>query len=65
MLYSLFMVQFQSSLIHYSVNHFGHGRLVENLALCIAIGLGSILNYFCYSRIIWKNKDAGENQSLL
>jgi dolichol-phosphate mannosyltransferase len=52
-LYSLAMIYLQSYWLKLGVSYFGTGPLSENLILAIGIGLGSLLNYFTYSRHIW------------
>ena len=49
-----FFVQF--FVVSIGVHLFGRGAVVENLLVFIGIGLGSLLNYFTYSRFIWKKQ---------
>ena len=55
-LYSIFMVKAQSKMIivmSSSLSSLGQGLLIENISMCIAIALGSVLNYFIYSKYVW------------
>lgn len=52
-IYSIAMIQLQSNFVFFGLKAFGQGRLLENLLLCFAIALGSLLNYFVYSKYIW------------
>lgn len=54
--YSLAMVTLQSYWVHWGVSYFGEGYLRENLIIISGIILGSILNYFVFSRIIWPKR---------
>lgn len=49
---SSMLLQFVVMTIGYDV--FGRGVLLENFLMIFGIGLGFILNYYLYSRIIWK-----------
>lgn len=52
-LYSLMMIAVQSYWLHLGVSYFGQGALKENIIVALGIGIGSLLNYFTYSRHIW------------
>ena len=54
--YSILMISVQSYWLYLGINYFGSGYLQENLILFSGIVLGSILNYFIYSRFIWRKK---------
>lgn len=54
--YSIFMVGFQSNLVRIGINYFGTGYLKENLIMLCGVVLGSVLNYLFYSRLIWREK---------
>jgi dolichol-phosphate mannosyltransferase len=54
--YSLLMVGFQSNWVRLGINYFGTGYLKENLIMVSGVVLGSVLNYFFYSRWIWREK---------
>ncbi len=56
--YSMVMILLQSSWVHFTVAHFGRGRLIENLMLAVGIGLGSLLNYAVYDKVIWPKVNA-------
>ena len=45
----------QAALVKISTIFCGRGVLVENISMLAGIGIGSILNYFIYSRYIWKS----------
>jgi dolichol-phosphate mannosyltransferase len=53
-LYSLTIIKLQSYWMHFGINYFGGGSLHENLIMGSGIGLISLLNYYIYSRHIWK-----------
>lgn len=53
LLYSFAMIYIQSAWVHYSVDYFGTGTMKENIIVVLGIYLGSILNYFFYSTIVW------------
>lgn len=52
--YSVAMIALQSSWFHLITSHIGHGWLKENLVVISSIGLGSLLNYVTYSRLVWR-----------
>lgn len=54
--YSVLMVGFQGNWVKLGINYFGTGYLKENLIMIAGVVLGSVLNYLCYSRLIWKEK---------
>jgi dolichol-phosphate mannosyltransferase len=57
--YNLFSVGsmiLQTLLLSIAIIIFGHGHLIENVAVFVGIILGSILNYFIYSRWLWRIK---------
>lgn len=54
--FSMLMVAAQSYWVDYGVKLFGAGLLKENLIIGAGIFAGSILNYFFYSRVIWRQK---------
>lgn len=51
--YSLLTIYLQSSWMQLGIHYLGHGFFRENSLLVIGIGLGSLLNYFAYTRHIW------------
>jgi dolichol-phosphate mannosyltransferase len=55
--YSFLMVMLQSSWMHFAVRHIGQSFWFENLFVGIGIIAGSVLNYFFYSKIIWKGEE--------
>ena len=55
LVYSVFIIQLQSYWIELGISLFGRGAIKENLLLLCGVGLGSILNYFVYSRVVWRN----------
>lgn len=57
-LYSVFMVYFQSLWVHLFVDYFGQGVLKENMILASGLGVGSIINYLFYSNVIWSQKSS-------
>jgi len=57
--YSAIMVGIQSYLLHLGIKYLGSGFVKENLVLCSGVVLGSILNYFTYSRYIWRENTEG------
>lgn len=54
--YSAFMVGFQSLWVRLGTQYFGTGYLKENLIMLSGVILGSVLNYLCYSRLIWRER---------
>lgn len=54
--YSLLMISFQSNFVHLATDYFGAGYLKENLFMLVGVVLGSVLNYFFYSRLIWRKR---------
>ncbi|WP_058493372.1 glycosyltransferase [Legionella worsleiensis] len=61
-LYSLVMIYVQSFWVKLGVNYLGSGALQENILLATGIGLGSLLNYFTYTRHIWTERITHHNQ---
>ncbi|WP_058473958.1 glycosyltransferase [Legionella quateirensis] len=55
-IYSLIMIYLQSHWLKLGVGYFGSGKLQENILLAVGIGLGSLLNYFTYTRHIWAER---------
>ena len=51
--YSFVMIYLQSFWLELGISYFGSGALRENIILAVGMGLGSLLNYFIYSRHIW------------
>ncbi|MFZ4076377.1 MAG: glycosyltransferase family 2 protein [Legionellaceae bacterium] len=54
LMYSVLMIQLQSYWIDCGVSLFGRGLLKENLMLMMGMGMGSIFNYFIYSRWVFR-----------
>lgn len=54
--YSLLMILIQSYWLKLGVSYLGEGYITENLLVVMGALLGSILNYFIYSRLIWRAK---------
>lgn len=52
--YSIVMIMVQSSWFHLWTTIIGNGWLKENLIILSSIGLGSLLNYLTYSRLVWR-----------
>ena len=48
----------QAITVHSFTIFIGRSAMWENIAVIIGIFLGSILNYFIYSRLIWKSSKA-------
>ena len=57
LVYSVAFVFLQSYWLHLGIELIGSGVLKENLILVAGMLVGSFLNYFVYSRIIWGQKD--------
>lgn len=55
--FSLLMVFLQSLWLDFAVSYFGGGVLRENAVIMIGLIIGSFMNYFFYSKIIWRNKN--------
>ena len=53
-LYSSIMVYFQSEFMQIGLLYLGHGALQENSLFFMGVILGSLLNYFIYSRFLFK-----------
>jgi dolichol-phosphate mannosyltransferase len=53
--FSITMIFCQSSWLLLIMKYTGHGFWQENLAICSGIILGSLLNYFVYSRVVWQH----------
>ncbi|STX50793.1 glycosyltransferase [Legionella busanensis] len=54
LIYSIFMILFQSSTLQLGVTYFGSGPVKENLLLLVIVFITSLLNYFVYSGFIWR-----------
>lgn len=54
--YSILMIVVQSSWLSWGIEIFGSGYLKENIILGSGMIVSSILNYFTYSRLIWKEE---------
>jgi dolichol-phosphate mannosyltransferase len=54
LLYSGFTILMQASIVSLGVHYFGEGKLQENILMLTAVGLASFINYFFYSRLIWR-----------
>lgn len=54
--YSVLMVGFQSNWVRLGINYFGTGYIKENLMMFSGVVLGSVINYFFYSRLIWREE---------
>lgn len=52
--YSILMVEVQSHWLDFTVRYWGTGFLKENILMAFGMILGSILNYFYYSRCVWQ-----------
>lgn len=57
-IYSILMVSFQSNFVHLGIDYLGRGYLKENLVMLTGVVLGSLMNYFFYSRWIWRERSA-------
>ena len=55
-LVSLLSLLIQFVVVTIGVHFFGRGVIVENGFVFVGIILGSLANYFTYSRLIWKKK---------
>ena len=55
-LYSIAMMLFQGYVMHFGVLFFGKGFIQENLLLFAIIAIGSLINYYFYSKHIWPSK---------
>ncbi len=53
---SLFSLAIQFMVVTIGGYFFGRGLLLENAYVFIGIIIGSLVNYFSYSRFIWKKK---------
>ena len=53
-MYSVLIIQLQSYWIDFGVTIFGRGPFKENLMVLLGMGIGSILNYVIYSRLVWR-----------
>lgn len=58
LVYSVSIIYLQSFWLELGVKYLGAGRLTENLIIITGMILGSLLNYFSYSRIVWRDKKA-------
>lgn len=56
--YSIAMIYLQSYWLKIGISYFGSGKLQENILLALGIGIGSLLNYFTYTRHIWADRVA-------
>ena len=54
LVYSVLIIQLQSYWIDFGVTIFGRGPFKENLMVLLGMGIGSILNYVIYSRLVWR-----------
>lgn len=59
--YSFVMVMFQSLWMLFAVRFIGQSFWLENLFVAIGIIAGSVLNYFFYSKIIWREEEQPYN----
>jgi dolichol-phosphate mannosyltransferase len=57
LLYSLVYIYLQSYWQAIGVRLFGEGLLTENIIIFFGMLLGSMLNYFVYSRFVWRDRD--------
>ena len=55
--YSVSIIYLQSYWLDLGVKYLGTGRLRENLIVVTGMILGSFLNYFIYSRVVWREKE--------
>lgn len=55
--YSVLMILLQSNWVQLATHYLGTGYLKENLIVASGIVVGSFLNYFFYSRIVWRKKN--------
>lgn len=53
-IYSIAIIYFQSFWLEWGVKILGAGHLKENLIVMTGMVIGSFLNYFIYSRIVWR-----------
>lgn len=60
-IYSISMIYLQSYWLRLGILCFGSGLLQENIIIGVGIGIMSFLNYFTYSRHIWREKLALNN----
>lgn len=54
--YSVSVIYLQSFWLEFGVKYLGAGRLTENLIIVSGMIMGSLLNYFSYSRLVWRDK---------
>lgn len=52
--YSISMIYFQSYWLQWGVKLIGAGAVKENLLVIMGMVIGSFLNYFIYSRVVWR-----------
>lgn len=52
--YSLMMINMQSYLLNWAILRFGRGYIVENSLFFSVIVIGSVINYFFYSKLVWR-----------
>ncbi len=52
--YALLMVALQSYWLHLSLKYIGSGYVKENITMITGMILASVLNYWMYSRVIWR-----------
>ena len=53
---SFIMMGWQSYWLHLGLKYVGAGFIKENITLLTGIILGSLVNYFIYSRVIWRSR---------
>ena len=56
LIYSVAIIYFQSYWLELGVKLIGVGHLKENLIVISGMVVGSFLNYFIYSRIVWRER---------
>lgn len=56
--YSVSIIYLQSYWLDFGVKYLGSGPLRENLIVVTGMIMGSFLNYFIYSRVVWREKAA-------
>ena len=59
-IYSIGIIYFQSYWLEWGVKLIGSGHLKENLIVISGMVVGSVLNYFIYSRIVWRERNVLE-----
>lgn len=53
--YSIAIIYFQSYWLEWGVKLLGAGPIKENLIVIVGMVIGSFLNYFIYSRVVWRS----------